>query len=239
MGVRDQGRPWLALVVCLIVAALVMAGCGQSNPSEKQLTAAEIVQRSADEMAKLTAFHFKLTVDNGVMPLVPGMSATSIEGDAAAPDRLQLVAKARFGNTPVELQLRTIGPKQYLTSPLTRQWQDVSGSLVTPVLLAPDRGVGATIRKIERPELIGKETLDGVESYHLKGAVPAAALADLIGGNPGVNPVAVELWIGTGDFLLRKVKMTGAITSDEAAQLERTLAVSDFNKSVVIEPPAL
>ncbi|MBI3977878.1 MAG: LppX_LprAFG lipoprotein [Chloroflexi bacterium] len=189
-------------------------------------------------MEKLRSFHFRLEVANGVMPLGAGFVATSVEGDAAAPDRLKMTVKARLANTPVELQVIAIGSRRYLTNPLTRRWQDVSGNLVTPALLDPERGIGGVLRRLENPERLGRESLEGVETWRLRGAVPAAVLVGMVGGQAaGAEPIGLEVWVGAGDWLVRQVKLAGAVTQGEAPQMERTLKLSSFNQSVSIDAP--
>lgn len=189
-------------------------------------------------MSRVSSLHLRLEVVNGTMYLAPNMAATSMEGDAAAPDKLKLLLKARMGNSPLELQVVSIGRRSFLTNPLNRQWQDVSGSLVIPGLLHPATGIGATLARVSGPERLGTETVGGTEAYRLRGKIPAEALASLIGSPQyAQTEVAIDLWVDTRDFRLRQARLVGAILPDESPLLERTLALSDFDKAITIEAP--
>jgi hypothetical protein len=87
------------------------------------------------------------------------------------------------------------------------------------------------------PKKLGIETLDGTRVYHLSGAVPAAAIVDMIGGQAVVELVGGELWVGADDFLVRQVRLQGAIAPAEKASVVRVLKLSRFNEPVTIEPP--
>jgi hypothetical protein len=221
-----------------VALLLVLSGCNLVGRPGNDPPAAEIVRRSIESISSATSVHFKLTALNGAMPLAPGFSATSIEGDAASPDRMQALVKARFGTVPVELRVVALGGRQFLTNPLTNQWQDVSGQLVVPSLLGRDRGIGALLSQIQRPELIGREQLGGVETFRVKGTLMAAPLADLVGGMLAAEgAVPIEIWVGAPDFRPRQMAVTGAILRDEPAELERRLELSGYDRAVSIEAP--
>ena len=225
-------------ILGLVLAGLALLGCASPAPAQREPTAPEILDSAGSSMSRLTSFHFQLEVVNGTMPLGPSMVATSMEGDVVAPDRLQLSVKARMGNAPLALQVIAIGSRSFLTNPLNRQWQEASGSLVIPTLLDPDHGVGPTLRRMAAPERLGRETIDGVESYHLRGKIPAESLATLVGSREAASsPVAVDLWVDGRDFLLRQARLVGAILPEESALLERSLKVSNFNKTISIKEP--
>jgi hypothetical protein len=232
-----QARQMRMVLGLLGIVLLALAGC-ESAPPAREPTAAEILLRSADQMAQARSFHFQLEVPNGTMVLGPNLAANSVDGDVSAPDRFKAAVKARFSTTPVEIQVVAIGAKQYVTNPLNRQWQEVSGSLVIPALLDPGRGVGTVLRRVERPERLGKESVDGLETYHLRGNIPADVLAALIGSREAASePVIAEFWIDTKEFRLRQVKLVGAITAGESTRVERIFRLTDFDKPVAIEAP--
>jgi hypothetical protein len=85
---------------------------------------------------------------------------------------------------------------------------------------------------------LGLETVDGAECYHLRGSVPASALAALIGSQESTpSAAAIDLWVGTKDFTLRQARLVGAILPEESPLLERSLKFSDFDKPMTIKAP--
>jgi hypothetical protein len=239
-GGAPPGPPPGLLTICLAslcIMLLLVAGC-DSPPPVEELTADQILERSADEMSGLQSLRFRLEVLNGTMPLGQGIAVSRIDGDAVAPDRLRMDVRARFGNQPVELESVVLGQRQYLTNPLNQQWQEVSGALSAPSILHPERGLGAALRRVEGAQRLGRESVDGADSYHLRGTVPAEVLADLVGSGESVDsPVDVELWVDSREFLLRRAKLVGAIVPGESEFLERELYLSGFNQAATIEAP--
>jgi hypothetical protein len=215
---------------------LLLLACSRSAPPEP--SADEIRQQTAEAMGRLSSFRFKLDVLNGAMPLGGGLDATSVEGAVAAPDRLRLLVKARMGNLAFELQTVSVGGRQYLTNPLSGQWQDATGTLRLPLLLDRERGIAAVVRQADRLEKRGRATQDGVDAYQLAGPVPAEALARLVGGvTPAAGTVQCDLWIGASDFRLRRARLVGPVADGEPPNLERVLTLSDFDAQVQIDPP--
>ena len=221
---------------CLALLALLLLACTAAPAAEP--TAEELRTRSADAMARLSGFSFKLEVLNGAMPLGGGLAATSIDGAVAAPDRMQMTVKARAANMPLELRVVGIGERQYMTNPLTGQWQDAAGALALPRLLDPEQGLASTLRGATALEKRGRQSQGGVDSFHLAGPVPAEQLARLVGAaQPAPGAVQTELWVAAADYRLHRVRLVGAIVVDEPPGLERVLTLSDFDAPPRIEAP--
>ena len=80
-------------------------------------------------------------------------------------------------------------------------------------------------------QVVGLEILDGVDVYHLS-TRPA--------GDDEENVDGVSLWIGAGDFLLRRVATTTSVGRDYIDSIERTFRVIEFhsfNQDFNIQPP--
>jgi hypothetical protein len=226
----------VARLVVLVLAGLLALACTAAPPAEP--TAQEVRTRAADATTQLKSFRFTLEVLGGTMPLGVGLGATSVDGAVAAPDRLHMTVKARAANMAVEMRVVGIGDRQFLTNPLTGQWQDATGTLSLPRLLDPERGLAATIRSAAGLEKRGRQSQGGVDTFHLAGPVPAAALAQLVGAaQPASGDVQTELWVGVGDYRPRRARLVGPIVAGEAAGLERVLTLSELDAAVQIEAP--
>lgn len=224
-----------ALVCTILVLCMACTATPAVEPS-----ADEIRARSADAMAQLSSFHFTLDLLNGTMPLAGGLAATSVDGSVVAPDRLLVTVKARAANMAVELRAIGIGARQYMTNPLTGQWQDATGSLLLPSLLDPTSGLPAILRQATGLEKRGRQSQAGVDAFHLAGPVPAEQLARLVGAaQPAAGSVQTELWIGVSDYRLRRARLVGPIVVDDPPGLERILTFSDFDATTRIDPPPI
>lgn len=225
---------WLSLLAVLLTLS---AGCDLLRPRPKELTVEEVMARAADKVLEVTSVHFTLEVSNGSFPLAI-VNVTSAQGDVVKPDRLQVKAKGTLaGAAVVEFELRSIGAQQYVTNPLTRRWQAYSLPIVP--LLDPERGVPNLMRKLASPTLVGREMLDGMETYHLRGTITPDQIAPMLGAPPAQAPIPADVWIDSQEFLVRQVVLTGAISTLEPEGVVHTLRLSAYNQPVTIEAPPL
>lgn len=223
----------------LSVAALllsVVAGCAAAPPAPRELTAREVLDRAAEAAQNLTSVHFTLEMDGATLSLGPGLQVTSAEGDVVSPDRAHLFFKLRFGTLTADSQLVTIGDQLYLTNPLTGRWEKVPTRIASLQVLDAEHGVPSLLRQVVDPEK-STESLDSVKTYHIKGKVPTSAFTDLTGGQPTDGLVDGEVWVGADDFLVRQVRLEGAIIAGDKATSVRVLKLSRFNDPISIEPP--
>ena len=100
---------------------------------------------------------------------------------------------------------------------------------------------------LQKPKLIGTETIDGMEHYQIEVAVSAAAV--LGPGAPADSRLVIEYWISVNDTQIRKMTVSGAaglntaemlgLPSDLPAEVtvRVTLDMSQFGKSVDVQKP--
>ena len=213
---------------------LVGTAC-QIGPPE--LTAKEVLDRAADAAEKVNSAHFALEQQNGILAIGPGLQVGSAEGDVAQPDRVKLTFTLQFAGMNAETQVIGLGDEVFVTNPISKQWQRAPAGLSVPRVLDKTRGVPGLLRKVSDPQKVGNETLDGAQTQHIKGNVPAAAFTDMTGGEPTDGNVTSEVWVSPVDFLLRQVRLAGAISSGDTAETVRVLKFSKFNEPVSIERP--
>src|SRR5207249_10141608 len=131
---RQLSRPLALLTMLMLIGIVTACGGGDNNtPSAQQL-----IKQAQAAIQKVTSYHFNLMVDN------PGTGGTLViktaDGDIVVPDKLQAKANVLvFGNVVPE-QIITIGDKQYITDPITNNWQHASGLLDPRSLSDPNTG---------------------------------------------------------------------------------------------------
>ena len=220
----------------LALGGLAVAACAGQKPAE--LTAEEIIGKASDALKSVRSAHFSLVATGGTMIIGGGLPAKTIEGDVLQPDRLKGMATSAFGNVTVQIAFVIVGSNEYVTNPITKQWQEVPGNATAPNLLDPRQGAGALLKQATELKKLPDESLAGTDCYHLSGKLNGTLIAGLIGSKGLNSPLASEVWIGKSDFLVRQLKLVGPITSEEPPAIQRVLALSEFNESVTIEPPA-
>lgn len=220
----------------LVLGSFAVAAC--SAPKAPELTATDIVGKASDALKAVKSVHFALTATGGTMVIGGGLPAKDIEGDVRQPDRIKGMATSTFGNVTVQIAFIIVGSNEYVTNPITKQWQEVPGNATAPNLLDPQQGAGALLKKATDLKKLADESLAGTDCYHLSGKLTGTLIAGLIGSKGLDTALASEVWIGKSDFLVRQIKLVGPITAEEPPAIQRVLTLSQFNETVTIDPPA-
>ncbi len=223
-----------ALPIVFAAAGLLLFSCGGEAQGDPQ----EIAAMAATAMSDVESLHFNVDLGEPGLAILPGMTASSIEGDAAQPDRVQAEISVVFSGISVALDYRAIGDAQYVTSPLDRKaWQSLPGQPLAKSLLNPSDGVSMILSRLTDLELVGTELANGVESHRLKARIPNAEVAAFFGSPPQDGVTNVELWIGVEDSLVRKVILRGPSLQDDPTETERTIEFSKYGEPVDIVAP--
>jgi lipoprotein LprG len=221
-----------AVVAALGALVLLVVGCGEPE----QLTPQQVIEKAVPAIQEANSFHFTYEASKPDKPL-PGIFIVSVEGDAAKPDKLVADVTGTASGINVNIKVAADGDKQYMTDPISGRWGTMSPVFNVTQFFDPAKGVSDILAGVKELTSDGTETIDGTAAYRLKGTVPAAALKSLSPEVTATEDLPSTLWIGSGDFLLRRVKLDGPILSGEPADLTRTISLSEFNKEVVVQTP--
>ena len=216
--------------MAVVVAA--SAGCGGSSGPSAQ----ELVAESAAKTSAVETFHLVVDIENVPAPS-SGLGLTFVDGDVVVPDKLS----GRVGGTFLGLSLSTdlvvVDDEYFLKVPFTGKWQKIDVDTLPSAFFDPEQGILAVIEGAADLERDGSEEVGGVPSYKLTGTVQADALKPLLNTAEGSQSLAMELWIGEEDMLLRRLRLTGPISSEEGADAVRTVELSAFDEPVQIVAP--
>src|SRR5215216_2650121 len=160
-----------------LLALLLVAGTVACTPAPRELTPKEVLDRAADDLDKANSAHFILEQQNGSVQLASGVQVVNAEGDVQRPDRLRMKFTLRLAGFSAESQLIAIGEDLFLTNPLNGQWQKAPAATGAPRVLDNERGMSSLLRKVTDPQRVGTESVDGAQTVHLRGRVPAVSFA--------------------------------------------------------------
>ncbi|GAC1385093.1 MAG: hypothetical protein NVS4B7_19290 [Ktedonobacteraceae bacterium] len=226
---------FLFLPFLLSLLILVLTACGGSDTSSTPDAHQLIIQAQA-AIQKVTAYHFNLMVDN------PGTGGVLIiktaDGDILVPDKLQAKANVLVIGNVVQVQIITIGDKQYVTDPITNRWQHTSGLLDPRTLSNSNTGVSSILGHIENPSTPADANVDGTPCWSIDGKLDAKYLSAITGGGaPTGTKVAVTTCIGKNDHLPYLIKMSGIAAQGDTDKTVRTFKLSKFNENLTITAP--
>ena len=219
------------MLVVLILLTLAACGSDGGPPSAQQL-----ISNAQKAIQKVTSYHFNLTVVN------PATGATlvikSADGDILVPDKLKANASALVLGNVVQVEIITIGDKEYLTDPITGKWIPTTG-LIDPRSLSDTKtGVAVILGAIQNPSTPSDSNIDGTPCWSIDGTLDAKYLAGITGG--GVSPgsmVAITTCIGKNDNLPYQIRIKGIATQSDTATTTRTFKLSKFGENITITAP--
>lgn len=221
-----------------------------------------LLQEVLAKMTTQDSFHIE--GDMQVQALVEGLDqeismSYSVVGDFQAPDRTRAAMVGDMMGIAIEAEYMVIRDEMLVLNQETGEWDTYDMSLLP---FSFEDFFGIEPAEIEQLQLVGEETLDGVQVYHLKGQVLPGAISEMaFGGFAGGGEVEyegggeVEYWIGVEDHLPRQVSTRMEVTGsgsfggllpagegEDSTLIEdvgMTIKLSDFGQDVSIEPVRL
>jgi len=162
------------------------------------------------------------------------------DGDVARPDRAQSKIKVALSGLIIDVQAVGIGSKQWLTNPLSQRWETAPANWgYNPALLFDSqKGIASLLQRVSGLTRIADESLDGKNQYRLTGKISSQDVAPMTAYMVTGSDVSFTLWVGSDDFLLRKVHITEKESAD-ADPTEWDIVLSAFDNPVSIQPPPI
>ncbi len=223
---------WLLLVTLLLTA------CAPALPD---LPPNDIVTRAGKAMLQVPTFHFKIEISGAPVYLnrATALQLRSAEGDFSRPDRMGVHLKVIAAVAAAELDMIAIGNEQYITNILTQQWEVLPPEFGFNPAVMFDQKVGleqVLSGGIDAAKLVGVESIDNVNVYHVTGQLDGARVQGMSGGLISTGRVETEVWVDGSTFLPRKAIVIDSST-DPQKPTTWTLTFGSFGKSVNIVAP--
>lgn len=204
-------------------------------------TAQVIAKQSADNLTAADSLHFNFLVKQGKAQIIPSVDVKSADGDYSKPDKYTAALKVGVLGGKLDANTIGVGSKQWvIIKGFKDSWTELAAGsgFNAAVLFDPQKGIGPTVQKAQDLKLVGNETIDGVDCWHLQGVSSGPDIAAIIPFSAGKNDVAFDLWSGKQDLLTREVlfKEKTPDPADPNGSIWE-LHFSNFNKAVTITPP--
>lgn len=220
---------------CVFLLALL--SCGRPD-----LTPQEIAAQAGQAMAQVESLHFSIAVEGGpaYIDTETTLSLRAAEGDLLRPDRVGATLKVgAAGLAVIELQAIGIGKEQFLTKPISGEWQRMppGWGFDPTVLFDRELGVEAAIARIQWAEQLKDETVIGARCYHLRGEAPGELMAPLTAWLIVSERVQVEVWVGQEDWHIRQLRIEEPPQEEDGRSTVWLLQFSAWDEPVTIDPP--
>jgi hypothetical protein len=211
---------------------VAVAACGEAAPDPTTL-----LKQAQSTFNQVQTLHFVLTTAH--LGTSSGLTVTQATGDVQRPDRLSAQATAIVSGFTANVQLIIIGQQQWITNPLTGQFEKTNqyGSFLT--IFDPQQGIGAALVDMQQPSTPQDTSANGRPCWKIYGKAPTSDLAAIVGGSTATNQtVGVSVCIGKSDSELYTIEVDGVLTQGDTTQTTRTFTLSNFDQPVNIQPPA-
>ncbi len=229
----------------LLPVLLMLSGCGGIGPQPTPVptpTPAEYIARAGQATQTAKSLHFTIELSGKPVQMdTTGLfSIRSIIGDILRPDGALAILKVRSAIGVAEIRTVSLAGKQYITNPVTRQWQCLAaGAAFDPsVLFDSQRGIAAIFQQgVDQPILVGLEEIEGRPTHHLHGSIAAEQLRTMSAGLLGAGPVALDVWADGRTSQIAKMILVDSAT-DPQDPSTWTITFTDYDKQVDVRAPA-
>jgi lipoprotein LprG len=218
------------VVVAGVLGLVAVAGCSSTTTDSNAPLpdGAALLKDAAEATKPIKSAHFALKVNGRVA----GIPVKDVNGDLTKEGSAKGNAKLdQFGQV-FEVDFVLVDKKLYIKG-ITGSWQefgDASKIYDPSAILDPERGVTNMLASVRSPKTEGREEVNGVKTFRVKGKVDKDVAAGLV---PGVqSDVNATLWVREeGNH--QPVKATIEVTPGNSVDI----TLSDVDKPVSVSKP--
>lgn len=219
------------LTSLMTLGLLILAACG--SVSTKPLTAAQIVQNSQKPSTlKDATFDLSLNITAAGSSLIFAGTGRFTR----TPNRSDITLAGTFLGQSITFEVITDGNNSYTKQSPSTKWVKTTGANSTSGL-GIDPSSFTNFGNLQNPTLVGVETVNGYQAYHLKGTISPGT------PTPGLGPSTTQedYWVRKDTFYPLKVVVSSTSTdSSGTTSTTFTLTFKTWNTGIKINlpPPA-
>ena len=239
-------RLWIG---CGLVLMAALSACSAQTPLPDAQT---LLIKAGNEVAQSSSIRIKLQlagapsfVDPPTIPGGPGnaISFISADGVYVAPDRISATVVAKVFDIPGQVDVVAIGDVQWYKAGLLTagKWlqEPFSPGFNAGDLVSSGGGIQAALKALKEVKLLGHESVDGVDMYHLTATANGADISSLNVGLIRGNVVNVDIYIPVDTGRVDRVIMVqpDTMTDTEPQPTTWTLELFDYNAPAQVAAP--
>ncbi len=220
------------LGLALAAVAVVATGCS-SDSQESLPDGAGLLQEAATAAGGISSAHLALKV-NGTPP---GINVRSVNGDVNKAGDAKGTLTFDFSGALIEGEFAVVGGTAFFKGP-TGGWQPLSKERAAAIydstaLLDPQRGIPNLLAKTTEAKTDRREKVGETKTFKVTGKAAKDTVLPIV---PGVRAdLEMTYWIAEDSK--RPVRIWFQLP-DEAQKPTAEATLTDFDKPVVVSPPA-
>ena len=215
----------------LLACVLLTACAGSPAPSPQAL-----LDHAAQDALDLKTMRFSLVREGEPVMLDPLTATRFSEASGAyqAPDRVRAQVKAQVAALVLGLEMIWLPDAVYASNPLTGAFAKLPArpTFEAATLFGREGVPGILKDGVRDLALVGRESLDGVDAYHVRGRADGERLKPLTGGTVVAGAHTLDVWIEVATSHILRF-----IAREPGGAAGWRLELSEFNKTVEIKAP--
>lgn len=224
---------------------LITAACRQ--PTLPEISANELVQRSAERMKESSGFQFTIERDGAPAFLDPQetISFRRATGAYAAPDRALATVRVIGPGIITDVDVISVGEIQWQTNVVTNVWEELPPNWgFNPAVLFDDEiGIQAvlladlTAVQLAEPENLAESEGPDELLYSVTAVASGENLYQMSGFLIGPEQVTLQLWIRPETFELARIVLHEPEPNSEDGESIWQVDISNYDELIDIQPP--
>lgn len=220
-----------------ILAALVLTGCGGGQ--QQSVDPAKTLRDAAAAMAALKTVNANLKFTKGAITF-QGFTLVGARASVRLPGDSDTVYTVKEQDLAISLEVVITGGHVYLHLPFS-SYQELTGTQAAAIpdaakLFDPATGLPAMIPAGRDLKYAGTTKIGSTDTYEVDATYGADQLRSLLAQLSATGDVHAQIWVGTGDHLIRKAIIDGPF-GDGGKDAAVEVDISAFNAAVNISAP--
>lgn len=225
------------LLSALIVASIsVPAVLAEDDP-----TVDEILAAAAETIQETESMSFEMVMEGTTyVDADQNIQLLGAEGVMQRPDRADVIFTAVFlGMQQISIRMITIDEDAWITDIVTGKWVPAPPEFgYNPsVLYDDDHGLGPVMGRMNDPEVVGSEEIDGKDAWHIVATVDGEVTHEMTSGTMRGSVQTLDLWIDKDTSDILQIRISEPEDEDLEDPATWTLILTDHNEEVNIEQP--
>ena len=238
------GREIFILGLLVLLLSQLTACKSEPTPVATVVAPMEIVLSAAEAMLSVESMHFSVERDGALAYIDTEelLAFKRAEGDFELPDRMRAIVRIITPITPIDIGMVALGDDQYATDPITGQWGQLPpewGQFNLIALFDPETGLQRLLKDgIYDLVSVGIEEIEEQPHHRVIGRASGERMSAMTLGFIGYGDVELEVWIGTEDFYVRRLRIVEPETDPDDPRAW-DLEFSKLGQPVEINAPSI
>lgn len=225
------------ILSALIVASISVPGvAAQDDPPVD-----DVLAGATERLQETEAMDFVMELEGTTFVDDAGtIQLLNAEGTMQRPDRVDVTFTAIvLGRQQISIRMINIGDDSWITDIVTGKWVTSPPEFgYNPSILFDDEsGLGPVMSRMNEPELVGSEEIDGNDAWHINATADGDIIKVMTSDTLRGSEHTLDIWVDkeTNDIL--QISISEPTDEDLEDPATLTLKLSEHDKDVTIEPP--